>query len=265
MIEILYIATSTYTAYCDGFLETVKYFAPGRDKHITILSDRLSELDGTKTEDGTPITVIHMFDLLYPCINLHKSYFLQQLDFDADYIFYFDADTKFRNVPNYDWDELFKTMDEGRVLISKHPVYALKDGESLFGWEKKTWIANFCTENLTDRDPNSQAYIGYETYTYVISSFFAANNKTMRALNNLIVRMNRQDLTRSKGYHIPLFMDENYFNALASDFENGVINDGILFSVKQYSQLYGKDRESDFYPESFLYQKNFKDFKTNRR
>ena len=265
MIDVLYIATDSYTEYKDEFFGSFKYFAPGREKRITVLTNKPEEFDGIELEDGTPIKVIKMLDLLYPCINLHKSYFIEQLNFDGDYIFYFDADTKFKSVLNYAWNALFDAMDNGEVIISKHPVYSLKDGAHLYNWEKQKWINNFCSANMTEKDPSRQSYIAKDVYTYVISSFFAASNKTMHTLNELIVKMTRNDLTRSLGYHIPSFMDENYFNALVSDYEDGITNCGLKFSVKQYSQLYGKDEETNYYSECFLYQKNFKDYKHNRR
>lgn len=268
MIEVLYVATSSYAEYRHEFFSTFKYFAPGREKHITILSDGMEDCDGIILEDGTRVSVVKMFDLLYPCINLHKSYFIEQLNFNADYIFYFDADTKFKNVPGYDWDAMFGAMDAGEVLISRHPVYSLKKGAYLLDWERDMWISNFCSANMTEKDPRKQSYIAKDTYTYVISSFFAASNLTMHVLNGLIIKMNRADLTRNAygaGYYIPPYMDENYFNALVSDYESGIQNDGLKFSVRQYSQLYGKDDETVFYPESFIYQKNFPDYKTNRR
>ena len=265
MIEVLYIATDSYAEYRHFFFSTFKYFAPGRKKHITILSDGMEDCDGIILEDGTKVNVIKMFDLFYPCINMHKPYFIEQLHFDADYIFYFDADTAFRNVPGYDWDAMFKALDDGQVLISKHPIYALKDGEKFLDWKKEEWIANFCSSNMTEKDPSKQSYIKYDTYTYTISSFFAARNDIMGVLDRLIIKMTRNDLSRASGRHIPSFFDENYFNALTSDFENGTLNDGLYFSIKQYSQLYGMDDKTDTYPDSFIYQKGFPDYKVNRR
>lgn len=265
MIEVLYIATDSYAEYRHEFFSTFKNFAPGREKHITILSDGLEDCDGIVLEDGTKVNVVKMFDLFYPCINLHKCFFIQQLKFDADYIFYFDADTTFKQVPDYDWEAMFRDLDEGNVLISKHPVYALKPNAEFIGWKKEEWIMNFHSPNMTERDPSRQSYIGYETYTYTISSFFAARRDVMDVLDDIIIRMIRNDLVRSLGYHIPPFMDENYFNALTSDFENGIINDRLRFSIKQYSQLYNQDDITDFYPETFIYQKGFPDYKRHRR
>lgn len=259
MIEILYIATGDYSKYTEWFLSSVKYFAPGYEKHITILSNKLDDLDGT-VRNGVKINVIKIFDLMYPFINLHKSYFIKQLDFDADYIFYFDADTLFMNVPDYDWESMFKDLDDGKILISKHPAYALKESE-----EKDSWVKGFMSDYLTERVPGWAAYIEKEKYTYVISSFFAANKKTMAVLNDLIIKMCRQDLVRDKGYHVPKFMDENYFNALTSDFEYGIINNNLAFSIKQYSQFYNRDTECEECKDIFLYQKNFANFKTNRQ
>ena len=263
ILRIVYIATHSYCNYADAFMKSLCFFAPGAKKIVTILSDHLENWEGYCEGDVISTSVIKMFDLYYPCINLHKPYFLEQLPpVGADYVFYFDADTLFKDVPNYDWETFFKDMDEGKMVISRHPVYALKDGAKLLNEPKEGWISNFFTPNLTERDPNSSAYIGADTYTYVISSFFGASSETMHLICQELMRITRYDLSRQRGYHIPLYMDENYFNALAYDYENK-INCNFKFSVKQYSEVYNCD--NDFYDTVFMYQKNLGEHKTNRR
>lgn len=262
-IRIVYIATHSYCYYAKAFMESLPFFAPGMKKMVTILSDHLENFDGYWNGDIISCSVIKMFDLYYPCINLHKPYFIEQLPaMGADYVFYFDADTLFQEKPDYDWDAFFKELDEGKLAISKHPVYALKDGASLFKQEKKLWVDNFFTPNLTEKDPNSSAYIGAENYTYVISSFFGGSRETMHTICEELMRLTRFDLSRQRGYHIPLYMDENYFNALVYDYEHGV-NSKFSFSVKQYSEVYGCD--NDKYDTVFMYQKNLGDYKWNRQ
>ena len=86
----------------------------------------------------------------------------------------------------------------------------------------------------------------------------------MHELDEYLIQMTRSDLTRSEGYHVPQFMDENYFNALVYDYEHGRLNKPYGFSVKQYSELCNGD--SEHYDTIFIYQKNFNNsFKTNRR
>lgn len=263
IIRIVYVATHSYCYYAKAFMESLPFFAPGMKKIVTILSDHLEDWDGYVNGDIISTSVIKMFDLYYPCINLHKAYFIEQLPpIGSDYIFYFDADTLFQEVPNYDWDGFFKELDEGKLAISKHPAYALKDGATLYKQEKQLWIDNFFTPNLTEKDPNSSAYIGAEKYTYVISSFFGGTRETMHAICEEIMRITRYDLSRQRGYHIPLYMDENYFNALVYDYENNV-NDKFKFSVKQYSEVY--DCDNDKYDTVFMYQKNLGDYKWNRQ
>ena len=262
-IRIVYIATHSYCYYAKAFMESLPNFAPGMKKIVTILSDHLEDWDGYWNGDIISTTVIKMFDLYYPCINLHKAYFIEQLPpIGADYVFYFDADTLFKELPDYDWDAFFKELDEGKLAISKHPVYALKDGAMLFKQEKKLWIDNFFTSNLTEKDPKSSAYIAAEEYTYVISSFFGGTRETMHKICEEIMRITRYDLSRQRGYHIPLYMDENYFNALVYDYEHN-INDKFAFSVKQYSEVYNCD--NDKYDTIFMYQKNLGDYKWNRQ
>lgn len=262
-IEIVYVATNGYCMYADKFFETIRYFAPGVKKVITILSNGLEKYDGYCGGDIIRTKVIKIFDLIYPCINLNKSYLIEQLPpKNADYIFYFDADTMFKNVPNYDWEQMFSDMDKGSMLISKHPMYAAKDTFSLYGVSKKDWIDNFYTTNMTEKDKSRASYIDADKYTYVISSFFAASTNVMHRINQEVIRLTRYDLTRSRRYHIPQYMDENYFNSLVYDYEKFGKQD-FLFSVKQYSELNNAD--SDEYDTVFIYQKNFEDYKTNRR
>ena len=262
-IRIVYIATHSYCYYAKAFMESLNNFAPGMKKIVTILSDHLEDWEGYLNGDIISTSVVKMFDLYYPCINLHKAYFIEQLPpVNTDYIFYFDADTVFKHVPDYDWDAFFKDLDEGKLAISKHPVYALKDGALLFYEEKQKWIDNFFTSNLTEKDPNSSAYISGDKYTYIISSFFGGSKETMHKICEEIMRITRYDLSRQRGYHIPLYMDENYFNALVYDYENK-INDKFAFSVKQYSEVYNTD--NDNYDTIFMYQKNLGDYKWNRQ
>ena len=264
-IEIIYVATNGYCNYAEGFFSTLKYFMPGVKKIVTVLSNGLEEYDGFCEGDVIKTNVIKMFDLFYPCINLHKPYFIEQLPkANTDYIFYFDADTIFKEVPDYDWEELISELESRKVVISMHPMYAAKKTFSLYGVSRDDWIANFFTDNMTEKDPKRASYIAADRYNYVISSFFAARRDVMHELNAYLIQMTRSDLTRSERYHIPQYMDENYFNALVYDYENGCLNRNFGFSVKQYSEL--KDGDSEHYDTVFIYQKNFNnDFKTNRR
>lgn len=264
IIEIVYIVTGSYCEYARDFFDSLKYFAPGTKKIVTILSDGLEEYKNLSGGDIILTRYFSIFDLIYPCINLHKNYFIEQLpDSGADYIFYFDADTVFKNVPDYGWEQMFADLDDDNVIISKHPMYAAKETFSLYNVTKKDWIDNFFTENMTERDKNRSGYIPADRYDYLISSFFAANKKTMKVLNKRIVLMTRSDLTRIPRYHIPKFMDENYFNALAYDYSVGINNDGLKFKVKQYSELWNGDNEK--INTVFIYQKNMPDHKKNRR
>ena len=264
LIEIVYIVTGSYCEYAKNFFDTLKYFAPGTKKIVTILSNGLEEYKNYCEGDVIFTRYFPIFDLIYPCVNLHKNYFISQLPkTGADYIFYFDADTVFKKVPKYNWEQMYSDLDNDYIIISKHPIYAAKDTFSLCNITKKDWIDNFFTENMTEKDQTREGYIPAERYEYLISSFFAANAKTMDVLNNRIVLMTRNDLTRFPRYHIPKFMDENYFNALAYDYSVGVNNDNLKFKVRQYSELWEGDSED--ISTVFIYQKNMPDFKKNRR
>ena len=117
---------------------------------------------------------------------------------------------------------------------------------------------------MTEKNQEKVSYIPDGPYTYVISSFFAANKNVMHKLNEKIIYFTRLDLTRATGYHIPPFMDENYFNSIVYDFEHGRGDDyDFGVSVKQYSELYNADNIEN--NDVFIYQKNFPNYKTNRR
>lgn len=265
-MRVVYIVTNGYVGFFKKFYETLPYFFPDIDKDVTILTNNTEFFDDYKPYRSIKnIEVIKMFDLLYPCINLHKTYFLEQLEKqdEYDYVFYFDSDTIFKECGKELWKQLKCTLDNNNVIISKHPIYAAKEEFSLFDCRRNDWISNFHTSNLTERDETRQAYIPDVEYDYVISSFFGSNKNTMKRLCNKVNNMCRVDLTRSTKYHIPQYMDENYFNALVYRFYNSIDTE-ISFDVSQYSELYNAD--NDVYDTVFMYQKNMKDGeKTNRR
>ena len=85
----------------------------------------------------------------------------------------------------------------------------------------------------------------------------------MHRICDKIVEMQLGDMTRDNWYHIPKFIDENYFNRLVYDAEKGRGNGEFTFLVRHFNEFYGLDniqRDS-----VFMYQKNMKDYKFNRR
>ena len=266
-IEIVYIATNAYCGYAKKFIDTMRYFAPGTKKILTILSTGLEEYQDYCDEDIIATNVIKIFDLYYPCINLHKPYFIKQLPKrNTDYIFYFDADTYFKEVPNYDWDYMFQRLDNNEILVTTHPYYGLIGENTWAGTNvpmKKEIQLDNLYHNLTERNDKYCDFIADYEYTYIISCFFAANRDTMHRLCDEIIRLIKMDMTIEKHYHIPYLSDENYFNALVNDYEKGTDN-RFLFSVRQYNEMENTNSKED--EHVFIVQKNFiKDFKQAKR
>lgn len=259
VIEVIYFATGDYIKYLSGFLSSIKNFLPTIRKKLRIVTNK-DILITEQPTDVIEIEVIKTFDLFYPCVNLHKTYFIQQMNHDGvDAIFYFDADTVFLDVPEYDWDDFLSTIiNDGYFSISMHPFFALSDSDKY-----KVRDVNNLFTGMTERNPNSSAYIPAERYSYVISSFFAARTDVMLNVCKKVNEMILEDMTRNKGYHIPLYIDENYFNKIVYNCEYNIDR---IFSIKVGMFIKLGNSESDSYQEIFLMQKNInKEFKTSRR
>jgi len=260
VIEIIYVATGDYVKFYKAFIESIKYFFPFVKKIVKIITNR--ELEPIELcDDIIKFEVINILDLFYPCINLHKTYFIKQLKHDeADYIFYFDADSVFLNKPEYFWGDIINLMNDGYFITGIHPYYLLPDSDEY----KERDISVFFT-HMTERNKMSSAYIEEEKYTYIISSFFGGKKDTMLKMCDEVNHMIREDMIRFKGYHIPPYIDENYFNKIVYNCEHGIDN-RFKIKVGAYIILGGNNIPSDNYQETFLAQKNMhKEFKTSRQ
>lgn len=259
MIEVNYIATGGYIQYCSLFCETIKNFFPNEKKILRIITDSDYRCE-YEFEDEINVEVIRILDLIYPCINLNKTYILNQLPkTDCEYIFYFDADTYFNKMPDEFWFDFKQHMDNGAFCIGKHPFYSLSDEDQY----KERDIEIFFS-SMTERVDTQASYIDSYYYTYVISSFFCAKQNVFHEVCNRVTSMIREDMTRDNRYHIPLYMDENYFNRLVYDYEYKG-SDEFLFSVKEYILL-GNSLNKENVPYAFITQKNYnKEYKINRR
>ena len=239
VIEIIYFATGDYIKYFPNFIDSVKYFFPFVKKIIRVVTDKdIEEVE--LCDDIIRVDIIKILDLFYPCVNLHKTYFIKQLEHsEADYIFYFDADTVFLNKPEYFWGDLVNWMNKNYFIIGIHPYYLLPDSDEY----KERDISVFFS-HMTERDEKSEAYIPVEKYTYVISSFFGGKKDTMLKMCDEVNSMIKKDLIRHKGYHIPSYIDENYFNKIVYNCENRIDN---RFNIKvgAYIILGGNNIPSD--------------------
>lgn len=266
-IQIIYIATNDYIGYLDGFTSSIGYFFEGYKKNVTILSNK--DIVSLPEVENVDFNTIHILDLMYPSFNLNKNYIVNQvIDDTCDYIFYFDADTKFIKNSEYKWKRLINLMNDNSVLLTSHPFYSMTDNAKLWGQTKVQLISNLFTKNLTEKEEWSSAYIPFDTYTYVNSAFFAAKTDVMRHFNERIISLIKMDLKRhfmpeiQQTYHIPQFIDENYFNAMYTN-KLYTEKDNMKFICEQYSKLYNID--SLDIDTIFMYQKNMDDFKTNRQ
>ena len=157
------------------------------------------------------------------------------------------------------WGVFKKRMDEGKFCIGKHPYYSLSDED-----EYKNRDIEIFFSNMTERDETQYSFIDSYYYTYVISSFFCAKNDVFYSVCDEVTNMIRKDMTRHNRYRIPLYMDENYFNKLAYNFEyKHDIN--IIFDIREYILLGNSLNKTEIY-DAFITQKNFnKEFKVNRQ
>ena len=259
MIEINYFATGGYIQYFELFANTLCNFFPNEKKIVRIVTDKDFSIDYIN-DDVVSIEIIKTFDLVYPCINVNKTYILSQLTrTDSDYVFYFDADTYFNPMHNEFWGVLKERMDNNKFCIGKHPYYSLSDED-----EYKERDIEIFFSNMTERDETQCSFIDSYYYTYIISSFFCAKNEVFYNVCETITSMIRSDMTRNNGYRIPLYMDENYFNKLVYNFEYKHDSD-IEFDVREYILLGNSLNKTNIY-DAFITQKNFnKEFKINRQ
>ena len=272
IIHIIYIVTNEYVNYYDNFIGTLNYFVKGKNKHLTIVTNK-QDFDTTKADlllGKNNVDVIKTFDLLYPTLNVNKTYIIKQIiknSKDYDYTFYFDADTIFKEVNDYDWDG-FLLDAEKNVLVAKHPLYNLCDTEKIWGTSKDSAIKNLYTKNLTEKDKRSSGYIGDNEYTYVNSALVGGKTTLLLSLCDDVDTEIKHDLKRCYGenidmtYHIPQYIDENYFNKIHNKVEHGS-NEYTSMLAKQYTELYNKNNLPT--QTVFAYQKNMKDYKINRQ
>ena len=259
MIEINYIATGGYIQYFNLFKETLCHFFPKVKKVVNVITD--ANIEPTYiNDDVVEMRVIRLYDLIYPCINLNKTYLLTQISRgESEYVFYFDADTYFNPMNDFFWEKFKERMDDGYFCIGKHPYYSLSDEDEYK--ERDIEIFFSC---MTERDESQVSYIDSYYYTYIISSFFCGKRDVFLSVCERITGMIRQNMTRNSGYRIPLYMDENYFNRVVYDYEfKG--DDTHKFDVREYILL-GNSLNKENMENAFITQKNYnKDFKVNRQ
>lgn len=101
MIAIYYIATNKYTMYAENFLDSIKYFWPNQEKTIVLIgTEELKQYEGER--DGMKIIYNKETHYPWPVITLYKFYLMKIYKIEADYHFYFNANTII-NEYQFDW------------------------------------------------------------------------------------------------------------------------------------------------------------------
>lgn len=233
-IDIFYIATGVYTEYFPKFLETLPLFFPGVNKRIHIISDLLSEYNGYNSNDIS-IEVIYQLDLPYPLIPLLKTHFINSyLPSDAEYVFYFDADTIFLPKETKYWDNLLSALSNGEILLANHPGN------------------HYPTYEISEE---SEAYIlPYGTFFFpIISSFFGGKKEKMAVFFDEVNKKVKHDLTTHKNNHqvhyIPPLFDQDYITKLQLE------KNGLSFYIKYFVRISWLTNEYDVQEDNFIEQK----------
>lgn len=233
-IDIFYIATGVYFEYFGEFLRTLPNFFPGVKKRVHIISDKMKEYDGYN--DGTiEVNVIYQLDMPYPIIPLLKTLFVKAyMPEDAEYIFYFDADTIFmEKSPEY-WVWLASEVERGEILAANHPGNLRPDN----------YLVNY----------ESTAYVPQTALRFsLIASFWGGRKDKILKFCDQMNEKIRADLTFHKdnapGHYIPPLFDQDYMNRVVQD------SDGLSFLIRYFVLITWLANENDVFADNFVEQK----------
>jgi len=186
------------------------------------------------------INVHKILQLPYPFVSYFKYNYIKEYNSGkADYIFYFDADTKFIQNDNVDFDNILK-LAESNILLSLHPFYAFHDD---YEFENTLYSYN------TERNSQYCSYINVYHYDYVIGSICGGSKDNILKLCDKIISMMTMDLKHpDRKWYIPKFMDETYLNSVS-------LNDTELTYVKEQFCIMCECYE--FTNFTFCWQKGF--------
>ena len=202
---------------------------------------------------------------LAPVLNLSNSEFskyrsLQDIMVE-DETFLVACDSEWVNIDNPDgshkrfilsWqfaficDDVLKMADEN-ILLSFHPFYA---------YDEEDYYAPGLSSSNTERNPEYSTYIEYDTYDYIIGSFFAGSTENILKLCDKIINMMAEDLKKEgRRWYIPKYMDEAYLNSIS-------LHDNEL-SFKRMQFVVLKTFE-DYFACTICKQKDFSQVKEER-
>lgn len=266
-IEIVYICTSTYKNYTGKFLESLQYFFPNTAKILKILTDDVFSIkqlaEETNNLDNVTLDIIKITDLPYPLINLGKfAYIYDYLDENANYVFYFDADTMFIEKDSQYWNNLENVLNSGKLLLSPVVTYSLafypdeyrEDERPYRIWDMEIF-KNRCEERIT-----SQLYdklnIPDPSYVWASTSFIAGTYNTMKLFLDKANRKVQEVMVNPtidgiNEYIIPRLFDESVANKMIYDSYIGKDLD-ITYYVKPYAVLSERTAEPNI---TFMCQK----------
>lgn len=218
-IDIFTLVTGPYTAFFPKFLDTIENFFPENPKRIHIASDGLSSFNGESMIDNiVSIDVKHIIDLPFPLIPIQKTYMQKNyVTADMKYVFYFDIDTVFLAAPSDTWEFLFNKIEEGNIIMSKHPHH---DAHPEYVW------------NLVEENVDSKAYIPEEYNEHIISSFWGGKAENVLKMDDYVNDMFKYDLKINR--YLPKFVDENYINRIIWGTKKGEITDISFYDCEHF-------------------------------
>lgn len=286
-VQIITIGTSLYLEQTKDLLFSISNFWPNSNKIVSLLCDDLDEgtniLQNLDYENAHIIKskCIKITDLIYPCINLNKMCFINDyIDKEADYVFYFDADTEFMKRDDDFWSRLKNSLDDNRILIPISINCVSSFFPDLYYPEERnnrifdTQIKNMYQEN--NSSPAFETYnINDSLHLWAMTSCIVAKANIMRDFCKYYIKFAsetiKQQLPDNSTYNlaytyvVPKLSDETIINKIIHNSESGV-DTTFKFSIHPYAKQYKHTIPDEDY--MFIYQKHkgkaFKKYTINK-
>lgn len=272
-IQIMYICTAKYKFFAEAFFSSLHHFLPEEEKIVTVLTDDVKYIsdmfenikDTFSNNKIYSLDINKITDLPYPLINLSKFYFVKDyINENADFIFYFDADTTFLQKEPYFWKNLFNVLNNNKILVSPSASYVLSFfSENYMESQRPYRIYDMeLFKNRCDERESSPLYdklhIPDRSYVWVTTSFIASNKEIMKNFCDLVNRKTQECMVGEvkdgiAAYHIPRLFDETIVNKLIHESFCGRLL-GFDFIVKPYASF----KYSEIPDYTFIIQKSFK-------
>ena len=272
-IQIMYICTAKYKLFAEDFFSSLHNFYPEEEKIVTVLTDDVNYIsdmfenikDTFSNNKIYSLDINKITDLPYPLINLSKFYFVKDyINEEADFIFYFDADTIFcKKEPSF-WKNLFNVINNNKILVSPCASYIVSFfPENYMESQRSYRIYDMeLFKNRCDERESSPLYdklhISDRSYVWVTTSFIASNKEIMKNFCDLVNKKTQEYIVGEvkegiATYHIPRLFDETIINKLIHESFCGRLL-GFDFIVKPYASF----KYSEIPDYTFIIQKSFK-------